>query len=176
MDNDELFSVCQSIRVHGKGSNKYDTIRQGINGRLDTIQAAVLLAKLPTFPGEIEKRQVAADLYTKHLGDCVEFQGIPENYQSAWAQYSIMSPKRDLIQAALKEEGIPTAIYYGKPLHLQPALNHLEHQVGDFPVAEKTSGEIFSLPMHPYLGAKQIEKTCEIIRSKFCYGIIQTRS
>jgi len=162
-NSDELIEIFRSIRVHGKGNTKYDTVRQGLNGRLDTIQAAVLLAKLPSFPDEIEKRQAAAERYTSHLGKSVRFQSIPHNYQSAWAQYSIMSPKRDAIMASLKEDGIPTAIYYGKPLHLQPALSHLEHQAGDFPVAEKTSGEIFSLPMHPYITADQIGRTCDTI-------------
>lgn len=162
-DNDELIEICRSIRVHGKGATKYDTVRLGLNGRLDTIQAAVLLAKLPSFPGEIEKRDAAAKRYTSNLGDSVGFQQIPAGYKSAWAQYSILSPKRSSIQAALQAEGIPTAIYYGKPLHLQPALDHLGHQVGDFPVAEATSEQIFSLPMHPHLQSDQIDRTCDII-------------
>ena len=162
-DDDSLIEICRSIRVHGKGTTKYDTVRLGLNGRLDTIQAAILLAKLPHFPGEIEKRQVAAERYTSNLTDQVRFQEIPPGYQSAWAQFSILSRHREAIQAALQTEGIPSAIYYKKPLHLQPALSHLEHALGDFPVAESASTQIFSLPMHPYLRPDQIDKTSEII-------------
>lgn len=164
-DNDDLIDVCRSIRVHGQGSNKYDTLRAGINGRLDTIQAAVLLAKLPTFPQEIEKRQWAAQRYTEELAGCVRHQIVPEGSLSAWAQYSIMSPHREVIQRALKEAEIPTAIYYSKPLPFQPALSHLHHVAGDFPVAEAASHEVFSLPMHPYLEGAQIKRTAEIIKS-----------
>lgn len=162
-DDDRLIEICRSIRVHGKGANKYDTVRQGLNGRLDTIQAAVLLAKLPSFPGEIEKRQASADLYTSHLGDSVRYQTAPEGYQSAWAQYSIRSPHREAVQGALKEAGIPTAIYYDRPLPYQPALAHLEHSVGDFPEAEEASATIFSLPMHPFLDPEQVKRTAEVI-------------
>jgi len=162
---DDLIDVCRSIRIHGQGSNKYDTLRAGINGRLDTLQAAVLLAKLPTFPQEIQKRQWAAQRYTEELAGCVRHQIIPEGYLSAWAQYSIMSPHRKVIQAALAEDGIPTAIYYSKPLPFQPALSHLHHVAGDFPVAEAASLEVFSLPMHPYLEDAQIKRTAEIIKS-----------
>jgi len=155
-DDDELAAKLVSIRVHGSGSDKYDNIRLGINGRLDTLQAAILLAKLEIFPEEVDLRQQAAGRYTELLGKSgvVKCPVVAEGLKSAWAQYSLLCMHRDKIMAALKAKGIPTAIYYPIPLHLQGAYRYLGYAKGAFPVAERVAGAIFSLPMHPYLTAE----------------------
>lgn len=162
-DND-LAAKIESIRVHGKGKEKYDNIRIGLNGRLDSLQAAVLLEKLKIFPNEIIERNRVAEKYSNELGGFVGIPSIPEGCCSVWAQYSIISNKRQQLQFALKQEGIPTAIYYPTPLHQQTAFSYLGYKTGDFPVSENISKEIFSLPMHPYLKDKQIEKIADIIK------------
>lgn len=166
-DSDELAEKLLSIRVHGKGTNKYDNVRVGINGRLDTLQAAILLPKLEIFPDELEKRQIAARQYNDLLAhsDLIlpkAFSG----YQSAWAQYSVLaknSSARDVFQTRLKEKGIPTAIYYPTPLHLQTAFAGFGYKAGDLPVSEYVASRIFSLPMHPYLMLEEQNKIAEII-------------
>ena len=152
----ELASAMQSIRVHGKGSDKYDNIRIGINGRLDTLQAAILLAKFGIFPKEVQLRNEVADRYSELLGghNHLATPAVPPGYRSVWAQYSLIaeSPEhRARYQDALKTNNIPSAIYYPKPLHLQTAFRSLDYNEGDFPVSEKCAETIFSLPMHPYL-------------------------
>jgi UDP-2-acetamido-2-deoxy-ribo-hexuluronate aminotransferase len=150
--NDEVLAKrVYSIREHGKGTHKYDNIRIGINGRLDTLQAAVLLSKLEIFDTELNKRQEVARHYSETLADIVKVPYVPDGLKSAWAQYSVLSDKRDQYINRLKEAGIPTAIYYPKPLHMQTAFSHLGHRQGDFPISEFISERIFSLPMHPYL-------------------------
>jgi dTDP-4-amino-4,6-dideoxygalactose transaminase len=125
-----------------------------MNGRMDTIQAAVLLAKMEIFEEEIEQRQIVAQRYTDGLAGKYVTPTIPEGNRSAWAQYSIQSEEREQIMASLKKSAIPTAIYYPKPLHLQKAFGYLGYEKGCFPVAEEISLKIFSLPMHPYLEEK----------------------
>ncbi len=147
----EMVKILESLRVHGQGSDKYNNDRIGINGRMDTIQAAVLLAKLEIFAEEIAKRQTAAAYYSNQLKDHVVVPSIPEEYQSAWAQYSIQSDHRQAIMDRLKKSEIPTAIYYPKPLHLQKAFSFLGYEKGQMPVSEHVAQRIFSLPMHPYL-------------------------
>ena len=148
----------KSIRTHGKGSNKYDNVRVGLNGRLDTIQAAILLAKMEIFDEEIELRQEVAKLYSDILPNDVKKPKIDENNRSAWAQYSVLSSSREKKLEKLSNNEIPFAIYYPKPLHLQEAFSNLKYCVGDFPVAERISKEIFSLPFHPYLDEVSITK------------------
>jgi dTDP-4-amino-4,6-dideoxygalactose transaminase len=143
--------LVRSLRIHGQGVDKYENIRIGINGRLDTMQAAVLLAKMEIFQDELAARQRVADRYADGLSSVCTVPNIPPGYTSACAQYSILSPKREQIIASLSKQGIPTAIYYAKPLHLQTAFAHLGYEAGSMPVAESLSKEIFSLPMHPYL-------------------------
>jgi dTDP-4-amino-4,6-dideoxygalactose transaminase len=153
-DDDRFVEVLRSIRVHGQGSDKYENIRIGINGRLDTLQAAILLAKFAIFPEEIDLRQEVARRYNELLAGSVTTPEIPEGCKSAWAQYSILvrdSAERSDLMAKLKEAGIPTAIYYPKPLHRQKAFAGLGYREGDFPVSEDCARRIFSLPMHPYL-------------------------
>jgi dTDP-4-amino-4,6-dideoxygalactose transaminase len=168
-DDDGLAETMGSIRVHGKGTHKYDNARVGLNARLDTLQAAILLAKLDIFPEEIEERRQIAQRYTQLLSAgthklTVPF--VPQNYKSVWAQYSVLAESekhRSGLQQRLKENGIPTAIYYPKPLHLQSAFSTLDYKSGDFPISEDCAERIFSLPMHPYLADKDIERICDVL-------------
>ncbi|WP_413831926.1 DegT/DnrJ/EryC1/StrS family aminotransferase [Desulfobacula sp.] len=162
-NNDELAQKLISIRVHGKGKEKYDNVRIGINGRLDTLQAAVLLEKLEIFPEEFQTRNRVADLYTKLLKDYVKIQAIPDDRTCAWAQYSIKKENRGMIQKKLSDKGIPSAVYYPTPLHLQPAFSYLGHKPGSLPVSENLSKDILSLPMHPYLKDEQIRHITDVI-------------
>lgn len=156
-DDDDLADRLRSIRIHGQGTDKYDNIRTGLNARLDTLQAAILLPKLAAFPRELQARQRVAERYTELLEGYVEIPRVPDHSRSAWAQYSVLSDRREVIQKGLKNQGIPTAVYYAKPLHLQSAYAHLGYGFGDFSNAEAISQRIFSLPMHPYLTDEQIE-------------------
>jgi dTDP-4-amino-4,6-dideoxygalactose transaminase len=166
-NDDNLAEILLSIRVHGKGKDKYDNIRIGINGRLDTLQAAILIPKLEIFPDELQKRRVAAENYTTLLaGGPLTLPKIPDGYQSAWAQYSVLAAdgrEREAIQAKLKEKGVPTAVYYPTPLHLQTAFADLGYKAGDLPVSEDVASRIFSLPMHPYLTIEAQKKIGKII-------------
>jgi UDP-2-acetamido-2-deoxy-ribo-hexuluronate aminotransferase len=162
-EEDMREKLC-SLRVHGQGRHKYENVRTGVNGRLDTLQAAILLAKFTVFPVEMEKRQIVAARYAEGLGDVVTLQQVETGNLSAWAQYSVRHPRRDDICAALKEQGIPTAIYYPVPLHLQPAYADLSHAPGDFPISEALSLDIFSLPFHPYLPPDEQDMIIEAVR------------
>ena len=168
--NDEnIDEVLRSLRVHGQGSDKYDNVRIGINGRLDTLQAAILLAKFEIFPEEVGLRQEVAAGYNELLAGVVATPQIPEGYRSAWAQYSILARdgvERAAFMAKLKGTGIPTAIYYPKPLHLQTAFASSGYREGDFPVSEDCARRIFSLPMHPYLAAKDQRRIVDILRGE----------
>ncbi len=170
-NSDEAAAVMDSIRVHGKGDHKYDNVRIGINGRLDTIQAAILLAKFDIFPEEIEERQKIAASYSMalHEQSSVIPPHIPSGYKSSWAQYSVLArdeKHRSALQAKLKEGGIPTAIYYPKPLHAQTAFSYLGYKGGDFPVSEDYADRIFSLPMHPYLKPEDQKKITQILNER----------
>ncbi len=167
-DDERLAEIMVSLRVHGKGHHKYDNVRIGVNGRLDTIQAGILLAKFNIFPEEIELRQQVVDRYTAMLNPLRNIQSpaIPAGYRSAWAQYSILAAdenQRTELQNKLKEADIPTAIYYPKPLHLQSAFADLGYKNGDFPISEEISRRIFSLPMHPYLQEEDQQKIVAVI-------------
>ena len=150
-DNNELADIMRSIRVNGQGTHKYDHVRLGINGRLDTLQAAILLVKLAVFDDEVVARQEAAERYSAALQKVVQVPHVAPECTSVWAQYSVLSGQREPLQQKLAEHGIPTAVYYPLPLHLQGAFAHLEYHLGDFPLSEGTAQQIFSLPMHPYL-------------------------
>jgi len=164
-DDDVLFDKMTSVRVHGKGSDKYDNIRIGINGRCDTLQAAILLAKFEIFPQEMDLRQVVANRYTSAMKENAHIQTplVKVGSLSAWAQYSLVSEKKDDILSALKKAGIPTAVYYPRPLHLQGAYVYLGHKPGDYPVSEEKAEKIFSLPMHPYLTETEQRQIAEVI-------------
>ena len=167
-NDDAIADILGSIRVHGKRTHKYDNARIGLNARLDTLQAAILNAKFDIFPQEIELRNQVASKYTELLAPCSKLHApsVPKKYKSAWAQYSVMSDKKVQIQAALKEKGIPTAVYYPKPLHLQTAFNYLGYKKGNMPTSENCSKRIFSLPMHPYVKDREIERICEVVVKK----------
>jgi dTDP-4-amino-4,6-dideoxygalactose transaminase len=163
--NDELASRLDSIRVHGKGSDKYDNIRIGINGRCDTLQAAILLAKFEIFAEEIELRQKVAQRYNQLLGvsEMLTCPAVKPGNKSVWAQYSVLCKNRDVILDALKNAKIPSAIYYPKPLHVQGAYKYLGYSSGDFSISERTASAIFSLPMHPYLADQDQERIAQVI-------------
>lgn len=168
-NDDGAAEIMDSIRVHGKGHHKYDNVRIGINGRLDTLQASILIAKFGIFPEEIALRQKVAASYSMalHEESSVIPPHIPEGHKSAWAQYSVLArdeKHRSILQAKLKEVGIPTAIYYPKPLHVQTAFSHLGYKEGDFPISEDYAKRIFSLPMHPYLKAEDQEKIIRLLQ------------
>ncbi|WP_319542224.1 DegT/DnrJ/EryC1/StrS family aminotransferase [uncultured Pseudodesulfovibrio sp.] len=167
--NEELDKLLRSIRVHGMGDDKYENVRLGINGRLDSIQAAVLLAKFEVFPGEIVKRQQVADRYEELLSSVpgLTTPTVTEGNTSVWAQYSVLaenSEHRTELMGKLTEASIPTAIYYPKPLHLQKAFANLKYAEGDFPVCEEVGKRIFALPMHPYLSAEDQATIAEALK------------
>jgi len=150
-NNDDYAALIKSYRVHGKGQDKYDNVRIGINSRLDTIQAAILLEKLAEFPQELINRNKSAAKYESELGCQYKTPQVPAGYTSSWAQYTLVDAKRDEIMAEYKVKGIPTMIYYATCMHQQTAFKGLGYQEGDFPVAERLAKQVFSLPMHPYL-------------------------
>jgi dTDP-4-amino-4,6-dideoxygalactose transaminase len=150
-NNDEYADLVRSYRVHGKGADKYDNVRIGMNSRLDTIQAAILLEKLAEFPQELINRNNAATNYEKKLAHAYITPKVPEGFVSSWAQYTLLSDSREQVMAQYKEQGMPTVIYYGTCMHQQTAFSNLGYQDGDFPVAEKLANQVFSLPMHGYI-------------------------
>jgi len=168
-NDDTAAEIMDSIRVHGKGNHKYENVRIGINGRLDTLQAAILTAKFDIFAEEIELRQKVAARYSGALQELSVIPPyIPALYKSSWAQYSILAKHekhRSTLQAKLKDAGIPTAIYYPKPLHLQAAFAYLGYREGDFPISEDCASRIFSLPMHPYLKAGDQDKIVHLLQA-----------
>jgi len=172
-DNGGLAETIHSLRVHGQGHHKYDHVRIGLNGRLDTLQAAILLAKFEIFAEEVKLRQQVAQRYTELLAPSLRAPSIPEGYLSVWGQYSILAESetyRSALQQKLKEAEIPTAIYYPKPLHLQTAFASLGYRKGNFPVSEDCATRIFSLPMHPYLKAEDQERIALILQYQFVRG------
>ncbi|MCP4588110.1 DegT/DnrJ/EryC1/StrS aminotransferase family protein [Pseudoalteromonas sp.] len=150
-NNDEYAELLKSYRVHGKGKDKYDNVRIGINSRLDTIQAAILLEKLAAFPQDLTNRNRAAQKYTEELKDKYKTPVVPVGYVSSWAQYTLVAEDREAEMAKYKSQGIPTMIYYGTCMHQQTAFKALGYQAGDFPVAQRLASSVFSLPMHGYL-------------------------
>lgn len=152
-DDDALAQILGSIRVHGKGSDKYDNVRVGLNARLDTMQAAILLAKLEIFQDELDARNAVANRYSEGLFETPDLilPTVPEGIRCVWAQYTLSSSRRDVVMAALHDAGVPTMIYYPKPLHVQTAFADLGYSSIDFPKSMLASTQVFSLPMHPYL-------------------------
>lgn len=161
----ELADVLRSIAFHGRGDSQYDNVRIGLNSRLDTMQAAVLLAKLEILPEEMDLRDDVAKRYSDLLGDVVKVPVLAENVRSAWAQYAIETPHRDQVRAALQAEGIPSVIYYEKPLHLQRAYAAYPRVQAGLPVSETLPARILCLPMHPYLTADDQERVATVIRA-----------
>lgn len=161
-DNDEWANNINSLRVHGKGSFKYDNVQIGVNSRLDTIQAAILLPKFKAFKEyELDDINKAAALYTEKLKGIVKTPITPKGYYSSWAQYTLIldnKEKRDGLQAHLKEQGIPSMVYYPKALHDQTAYKHLGYEEGSSPVTEMLAECVLSLPIHPYITVEDIKK------------------
>lgn len=150
-NNDEYAELLKSLRIHGKGADKYDNVRIGVNSRLDTIQAAVLLEKLEEFPKELANRNKTAEQYEQELSSQFVTPQVPSGYISSWAQYTVCSDKRNESMNEFNKKGIPTMVYYRTCMHQQSAFSSLKYKSGDFPVAEKLSEQVFSLPMHGYL-------------------------
>lgn len=146
-----LDAVLRSIRVHGSGSEKYDNVRLGINGRLDTIQAAILLTKLRVFADELVARARVAERYAEGLEDVAVVPRLPDGSTSAWAQYTLRVGDRDGVAERLRAEGVPTAVYYPRPLHRQTAYKEFPSAVSGLEISERLADEVLSLPMHPYL-------------------------
>jgi dTDP-4-amino-4,6-dideoxygalactose transaminase len=166
-DDDALAEVLRSIRVHGQGSDKYDNVRLGITGRLDTVQAAVLIEKLKIFEDEIAARNRVAERYARGLGNVVTVPRLASGCTSVWAQYTIRLPQgtdRDGFAAALKAQGIPTAIYYTKSIHQQTAYRHYPVADGGLPASERLSDDVISLPMHAYLDEPMQERIIKAVR------------
>lgn len=161
-NGDDLATAMLEVRNHGQAS-RYRHVRLGLNGRLDTIQAAVLLAKLEVFERELSLRLEVAKRYRDRLGGIVQTPRIAEWNSSVYAQYTIEVDDRERVVDALRVEGIPTAIHYPTPAHLQPAFSGLGYAKGDFPIAERASERVLSLPMHPYLKADDQDKICEAL-------------
>lgn len=168
-DNDEWATIMDSLRVHGKGSFKYDNVRIGVNSRLDTLQAAILQVKFKAFTEyELDKINKAATYYTEKLNGIVKTPFVPEGYYSSWAQYTIVLEdrgQRDGLQLYLKEKGIPSMVYYPKPMHEQTAYKELDYQKGSSPVAEMFSDCVLSLPIHPYIEKTEIDSVIKNIKS-----------
>ena len=158
-NNDEYAKTIKMMRVHGQGK-RYHHKYIGIGGRLDTIQAAILLAKLPYYTQELADRQQVAQRYTDALSDNLQTPVIKLNRSSAWAQYSVRVDNRNAFQAKLKDNGIPTAIHYPIPLHLQECFQYLNYKQGDFPISEKTSNEVMSIPINAFITDKEIKYIC----------------
>jgi UDP-2-acetamido-2-deoxy-ribo-hexuluronate aminotransferase len=165
-DDDEFADVLRSLRVHGQGSDKYDNVRIGLASRLDTIQAAILSEKLKIFPEEIDARNKIANRYNHGLGDVAVVPRVPAGSTSVWAQYTIRlsGNRRDAFAAALKAEGIPTAIYYPIPLHRQQAYKHYPVGKGGVAVSDKLASEVISLPMHAYLDTGTQDRIIDAVR------------
>ena len=160
-NNDEYARLIKSYRMHGKGNDKYDNVRIGMNSRLDTIQAAILLEKLAQFPAELINRNKAAEIYEKILPGKYQTPQIPRGYISSWAQYTLVAEDRDAEIFKYKTQGVPTMVYYGTCMHEQTAFESLGYHAGDFPVAEKFARSVFSLPMHGYLEREEQLMLCK---------------
>lgn len=160
-DNDEWAALLRSLRVHGKGTDKYDNVRLGLNSRLDTLQAAVLQVKMKHFDEELKAVNHVAKRYTELLSGKVTTPVIPQGYTSSWAQYTIQADNRDEIQSRLKAAGIPSMVYYPRTMSQQTAFAYLNQK--PCPVAEQLTKTVLSLPMHPYLTDEEIEKVASLI-------------
>lgn len=166
-DNDNWADFIRSLKVHGKGKNKYDNIRIGMNSRLDSIQAAILTAKLPIFKNEeLHKMQDVAEVYTEKLKNVVTTPSVREKYYSSWAQYTVQfeSPsQREKVMRALTANGIPSMVYYQKPMHKQEAFKNLVFEDRDYSVTNQLCETVLSLPIHPYMKKKEVELVADTI-------------
>jgi len=169
-DDDDFVGILKSLRVHGQGSDKYDNLRIGLNGRLDTLQAAILLEKLRIFPEEIERRERVAVRYNENLEGIAHVPQVMKGAASVWAQYTIRVPaqRREALAAGLKARGIPTAIHYPKPLHRQTAYRIYPVADNGLPVSDRIAGEVMSLPMHPYLEEAEQDLIIAALKAELC--------
>ncbi len=164
-DDADLADRLRSLRVHGKGEDKYDNVRIGTNSRLDTLQAAVLLAKLPFFDDELDRRQRVAQRYAEGLAGVVGTPTVAPGVTSAWSNYTVTAPRRDRLAVELRQAGIATAVYYARPLHRQKAFRRYPSAPGGLPVAERMAQEVLSLPMHPYLDPADQDRIVDAVHT-----------
>ncbi len=162
-DDPEKAALLRSLRAHGKGEHRYDNVRIGLNSRLDTLQAAILLEKLEIFPDELDCRNAVAERYADDLRDWAILPTLRKGHRSAWAQYTLRHPDRDALINALKDRGVPSAIYYPVPLNDQAGYWHFPTVPTGVPVAEQLAGDVFSLPMHPYLTTEVQDRIVEAV-------------
>ena len=165
-ENDDYAALVKSLRVHGKGTDKYDNVRIGMNSRLDTLQAAILLEKMAIYEDEIERRQVISSRYITRLKDVIEVPHVPEGYKSVWAQFTLKAAdaaQRDMIMSGLKDAGVPSVVYYPMPLHKQTAYSQFPTDPKGMTVSDTLSQQVFSLPMHPYLEEDQQDRVIDTI-------------
>lgn len=169
-DDDNLAGLVRSLRVHGQGRSRYDYVHIGMNARLDTLQAAVLLAKLTIFEDELAARQEVADRYSRMLPAGLALPAVLPGTTSAWAQYTIRTGRRDDLAAALAAAGIPSAVYYPVPLHKQGPYTDFSHAPSGLAGAEELAAEVLSLPMHPYLDAPIQDRICDVVAAALSQG------
>lgn len=165
-DDEILMQSMKSIRVHGSGEDKYDNIKVGLNGRMDTIQAAILLEKLKIFDNEILMRNNIAQYYSNNITNKFKKPYLPKDYISSWAQYSLLASSfehRERTMSRLIKSKVPSMIYYRIPLHLQKVFKFLNYRKGDFPVAEQIAQKIFAIPMYPYLSRENQDTIIEVL-------------
>ncbi len=161
-NDDGLAQKMKELRVHGQESRYYHT-QVGINGRMDTLQAAILLAKMEIFEEEVKLREKIGARYSKLIGDQLKIQKVPSNQTNVYAQYTVEVDNRKVVQARLNEMGVPTAVHYPIPMHLQPVYKNIGYKLGDFPHSERAGERVMSLPMHPYLDEKTQDKVVECL-------------
>jgi len=161
--SDECAELIDSLRLHGKGVEKYDNVRVGLNSRLDSIQAAILIEKLRIFPGEISKRNQLADSYSLGLSGLFEVPQIPDNHLSTWAQYTLITNSRDQLRDYLSKYSVPAVVYYPKPLSKQDGYSHYPSVSLGTPVSHSLSEKVLSIPMHPYMSPEQAQNIITII-------------
>ena len=164
-DDDALIEVLRSLRIHGQGSDRYENVRIGMNARMDTLQAVVLLHKLKIFADEIAARDRIAQRYSQGLGAHVAVPRLKAGRSSVWAQYTIQVDQRDALAERLKQAGIPTMIYYPRPLHSQPPYLRFPTAPGGLPVTERLARRVLSLPMHPYLSDEAVDRIIAALRA-----------
>lgn len=167
-DDDAMVETLLSLRVHGQGTDKYDNVKIGMNGRMDTLQAAILLEKLRIFPEEVELRNQVAQRYNDALAGTVIVPPMPTDSTCVWSIYTIRVPpqRREKLAAALKAQGVPTGIYYPKPLHRQTAYRAYPSAGNGLPVSDRVADEVLALPMHPYLTADEQDFIADIVKTE----------
>lgn len=162
--DDATHALIKSLHIHGEGADRYEYARIGLNSRLDTIQAAILLAKMEVFEDEIDKRNEAADRYEEGFAGVVKPHTVIEGGRSVWAQYTIEVDNRDAFRKALADAGVPTAVYYPRPLHMQPPYARYPKAPGGLPVTEAAAERVVSLPMDGYLGGERQQRVIDAVR------------